>query len=192
MVNEPDPRIARTKQKVRAATLELLAEHGMSGLTIERVAARSGVAKSSIYRYWPNLPPLVLDAFQTVSPPAPARPDTGDVRADTAGFLAELADTITTAPAASLMAALVDGAERDPRLRELLGTLIERRRAPLRDILADGLARGQLPPGTDPGVLAGVLGGTLFYRRLISHEPIDAAFVAHLLDHLLPSDTDRH
>lgn len=190
-MTEPDPRIARTRAKVQTATLELLAELGSRGLTIEKIAQRSGVAKSSIYRHWKSLPELVLDAFQSVNTAAPARPEPGDARAELEGFLGELAHTISTAPWAPLMATLIEAAERDPQLRRLLGDLIEQRRAPLRAILADAVERGDLPRTTDPDLLAGVLGGTLFYRRLISHEPLDADFVRDLLDQVLPATSGR-
>jgi AcrR family transcriptional regulator len=189
-MTEPDPRIARTRAKVQAATLELLAEQGSRDLTIEKIAQRSGVAKSSIYRHWASLPPLVLDAFQTVNTSGPDRPRTGNLREDLEGFLGELAHTIDTAPWAPLMATLTDAAERDPQLRRLLGDLIERRRTPLRAILTDAVERGDLPRTTDPDLLAGVLGGTLFYRRLISHEPLDTDFVRDLLDQVLPTTAD--
>ncbi len=181
-----DPRIHRTRAKVLAATLELLAETGIGGLSIEKVAARSGVAKSSIYRHWPRLPPLVLEAFQSVNSPPPAPPESGDAREDLRQFLRNLATTLTKAPWAPLMGTLTDAAERDPELRGLLAELITQRRAPLRDILVRAVRNGQLPQHTDPDLLAGVLGGTLFYRRVVSHEPVDASFVDRLLGQVLP------
>ena len=179
---EADPRITRTRERVLRATLESLAEHGVGGVTIEAVAERSGVAKSTIYRHWPGAPPLIIEAFTSLNRAAPDRPSTGDVRKDLVLYLADLARTITEAPWATLMATLVDGAERDERLRELLGELIQSRRARLEEILAAGLARGNLPADTDPQFLAGVMGGALFYRRLISHEPMDHAFIQRLVE----------
>ncbi|WP_431894515.1 TetR/AcrR family transcriptional regulator [Nonomuraea sp. bgisy101] len=185
-MTEPDPRIAHTRDRVLRAALGLLAERGAGGLTIEAVAQRSGVAKSTIYRHWPGLPPLILDAFKSVDPVFPSRPVTGSVREETRLFLTALGDTITHAPWATLMATLVDAAERDADLRTLLADFIEQRRAPLRAIISDATERGQLPKDTDPGFLAGLLGGALFYRRLVSHEPIDDAFIDQLLDQCLP------
>ncbi|MGV9351302.1 TetR/AcrR family transcriptional regulator [Streptomyces spiralis] len=181
-MHEPDPRIARTRDRVLCATQELLAERGVGSTTIEAISHRSGVAKSTIYRHWPGLPPLIIEAFTQLNPAAPDRPSTGEVRQDLELYLGELARAITDSPWAPLMATLVDGAERDERLRELLDLLIKRRRARLVEILATGVARGELPGDTDPEFLAGVMGGALFYRRLISHEPVDKAFVYRLVD----------
>jgi AcrR family transcriptional regulator len=190
-MTEPDPRIARTRERVLTATLELLTEAGIGGLNIEKVAQRSGVAKSSIYRHWPSLAPLVLDAFQSVDPAVPHRPEPGEIRQELQWFLGELAHSISTAPWAPLVTTLADAAERDPELARLLGNFIEYRRATLRDIIADATDRGQLPNHTDPDLLANIFGGVLFYRRLISHERIDDDFVHRLIDQILPSTIDH-
>ncbi|MEO3825457.1 TetR/AcrR family transcriptional regulator [Actinomadura sp. B10D3] len=179
---DPDPRIARTRDRVLPATVELLAERGVGGTTMEAIAHRSGVAKSTIYRHWPGLPPLIIEAFTSLNQAAPDRPSTGELRQDLTLYLGELARVITESPWAPLMTALVDGAERDESLRELLGALIKRRRARLEEIITAGLDRGELPGDTDPEFLAGVMGGALFYRRLISHESIDEAYVQRLVD----------
>jgi hypothetical protein len=84
------------------------------------------------------------------------------------------------------MTTLADAAERDPQYRHLLGQLIEERRAPLRAILSDAIERGELPRTADPDLLASILGGTLFYRRLVSHEPVDSELVRRLLDQVIP------
>lgn len=60
-----DPRVARSRTAVIAATLDLLAERGITATTIEAVAERSGVAKTTIYRQWDRQPELVLDAIGT-------------------------------------------------------------------------------------------------------------------------------
>ncbi len=74
-----DPRIERTRRLVLEATLALLAESGYGAVTIEAVAARSGVAKSTIYRHWPGRVELIRDAFLELKPPH-APPAEGDVR----------------------------------------------------------------------------------------------------------------
>ena len=77
---DPDPRLERTRRAVLEAALDLLTEHGYGEVTIEAVAARSGVAKSTIYRHWPGgRPDLVRDAFHELKPP-PIVPTDGHVR----------------------------------------------------------------------------------------------------------------
>ena len=79
----PDPRVERSRQAILEATLQLLARDGDVGsLTVEAVAARSGVAKTTIYRHWPTKQALVVDAVRVVCFPEAATPNTGDLRAD--------------------------------------------------------------------------------------------------------------
>src|SRR5262249_17493065 len=84
------PRIERTRRVVLNAAIALLAESGYAGATIEAIAARSGVAKSTIYRHWPSRLELINDAFQELKPPAPT-PTEGDVRERTIAVLEEFA-----------------------------------------------------------------------------------------------------
>ena len=85
-----DPRVARTRRVVLEATLDLLAESGYGAVTIEAVAARSGVAKSTIYRHWPGRVELILDAFHELKAPV-APPGDGNVRETVIAVLENLA-----------------------------------------------------------------------------------------------------
>lgn len=186
MVTEPDPRIPRTRQRVMAATLELLAEGGFRATTIEKVAQRSGVAKSSIYRHWPGLPALILDSFTMINPAPPPFVPTGSLRQDLHDFLTALANAVTGSRWGALMASLVEIAERDAEFRRLARNFVESRRQPLRDLLNAAQHHGQLPESADPDLLAGLIGGSIFYRRLISREPIDRQFIDQLVDVFTP------
>ena len=64
-VRQPDPRIERSRQVILRAALAELGEAGYGAFTIESVAARAGVAKSTIYRHWPDKVTLIADAFET-------------------------------------------------------------------------------------------------------------------------------
>ena len=76
-----DPRVARSRAAVLDATVDLLGEVGHGGTTVEAIAERSGVAKTTIYRHWPSRAPLLIDAFHCRVEHVEATP-TGDVRAD--------------------------------------------------------------------------------------------------------------
>jgi AcrR family transcriptional regulator len=186
MSAEPDPRLARTRGRVLAATVDLLAERGYAALNVEAVAERSGVAKSTIYRHWPGLSGIVLDAFSATHPePAPIV-STGSLRADLRRFLGGLAEDMRTAQWTRLMASLVDAAERDEQLALIARDFVEQRRRRLRDLLRSAVDRGEIARDVDPDLLAGVLGGTLFYRRLISREPLGDDVVEFLVDLVAP------
>ncbi len=115
--DEVDPRIERSRHHVLTAAVERLREVGSSRLTIEAVAARSGVAKSTIYRHWAGTAELVTDAFLTLKPRS-AEPPPGPVRARVAALLTGIVESLNQPTnLACVMPALIDAAERVPEMR---------------------------------------------------------------------------
>ena len=184
MTPRVDPRVARSRTSVIAATLDLLVERGITATTIEAVAERSGVAKTTIYRQWDGQPALVLDAIGTTLR-TPADPDTGTLRGDLLTLLGGLADALTTSPAAGLMPALIDAAERDPAFAALHHREATQRHQVVHTAIARGIERGELPPGTDPVEVLDMVSGPVFYRRLVSAGAVDRAFAQRVVDRVL-------
>ncbi len=176
-----DPRVLRSREAVLLAAVELLAEHGASGVTVEAVAHRSGVAKTTIYRHWPESSELVLDAIRGLAHPC-AAPDTGSLRGDLTEILATMAESLADSPLARVLPSLVDAADRDPAMADVQRVWVQERRASLRTALSRAEARGEIGPGVDADLIAAMCGGSLFYRRLVSHEPLSAAFLAGVVD----------
>src|SRR5579871_945268 len=108
---EPDERVARSKRVVLAAAHELLTESGLSGVSVDEVSRRSGVAKTTIYRHWPSREALLLDACSqlTARPPVP---DTGSVRSDLEALAGGAAMRLQQ-PWATVLPSIVDSGERD-------------------------------------------------------------------------------
>ena len=183
-----DPRIERSRRVVLDATIALLIEGGYGAATIEAVAARSGVAKSTIYRHWPGRLELVNDAFHELKPPAPA-PTEGPVADQVVALLEHLALALSDSTWSSCLPALIDAAERYPEARELHSQLCGGGRQVLVDLLVEGVRRGELPADLDAEVMAGALAGPIFLRRLLFYEPVDPAEVRHLVDQVLPVKT---
>ncbi|MBU8861676.1 MULTISPECIES: TetR/AcrR family transcriptional regulator [unclassified Micromonospora] len=182
-----DPRVRRTRALVIDTVLALLAERGVAGTTVEAVAERSGVAKTTIYRHWDGQAALVLDAFAGVRSP-PADPDTGTLRGDLLALVTGLAAAVSRGPAAGLWFALVDAAERDPRLRELHHREAETRHGVILRIVERAVARGELPRGTDPAEVLDLLAGPVFYRRATRGD-VDRRFAERLVDRVLGAYT---
>jgi len=180
-----DPRVERTRRLVLKAAIALLAESGYAGTTVEAVSARSGVAKSTIYRHWPNRLELINDAFQELKPPPP-EPTEGDVRDRVVALLEHVARTVAASPWSSCLPALIDAAERDPECRELHNRMSRAGRQRLVDLLVGGQERGEIPADLDVEVMADALAGPIFMRRLMGDEPLDPAAVRHLVEQLLP------
>lgn len=184
VTRQADPRMLRSRAAVLGTTLTLLTERGIAGTTIEAVAERSGVAKTTIYRQWDSQPALVLDAFASVQQP-PADPDTGTLRGDLVELLTGFARALSAGPATGLMFALIDAAERDPAFAALHRREARTRHAVILAVIARGIRRGELPAGTDPAEVLDLLAGPVFHRRAVSAGTVSAAFAARVVDRVL-------
>lgn len=167
---EGDPRVARSREKVLTATVELLAERGYEGVTIEGVADRSGVAKTTIYRHWRGKPELLTDAVALLFRPA-AAPSTGDLHRDLEQVATELAETLSSGPLAAAMPSLLAAAEQDRHLGALLSGFAAERRARVLAVLGDR---------ADPDLIGALLAGPLLYRRLVTRQPLTPEFTAEV------------
>ena len=165
---EPDPRIERTRRAVLDSALALLIERGYGEVTIEAVAAHSGVAKSTIYRHWPGRVELIHDAFHELKPTMPV-PTEGCVRERLVAVLENLARNVAASQWSACLPALIDAAERDPAARELNSRLAQTGRAvDRRAARRGGHAAVSCPPTSIPSLMAEALAGPIVLRRLMS------------------------
>ncbi|MDO8392137.1 MAG: TetR/AcrR family transcriptional regulator [Actinomycetota bacterium] len=172
-----DPRRARSRASVLEAAIAILRESGQPGLTIEAVAARSRVAKTTIYRHFADRDELHIAALQAAAPEI-RMPRTDDVVHDVVGFCVALNDKLQHTEFGSVLATAIDGAERSESLAEILaGVGAERRRA-LDERLRLAQQAGALAADLDVGMLNSQLVGPLFFRRFISRQATSSAFVA--------------
>lgn len=179
-----DARVLRSRERVLRATAELLGESGVGGVSVDEVARRSGVAKTTIYRQWPNRAALVIDACSELDADVEV-PDTGSVEGDLTALLTALATMLGTVRWSAVVPSIIDAAERDADLAAVHGRIQRGHAAPFLAVIARAVHRGELPRATDPGALAATLIGPLFYRRWFSREPLDASFVAYVVRHAL-------
>lgn len=180
-----DPRVARSRAKVFDAVVDVLAEHGYEALTIEGVAARAGVAKTTIYRHWPSKARLVNDAVHEHKFDMPET-DTGDLRDDLLALLGALANRLASGEPMRILPAMIAAAEVDEELELLHRSFVAERRRPLLAALVRAVEREELPANVDVEVCADMLAGPLFFRRFITREPVTTEFVEQLVDTLLP------
>lgn len=181
---EPLRRGEHARRRVLAAALEVLAENGMPGFTIESVARRAGASKATLYRHWPSASALLVDAMDAEFRPVPDVA-TGDVRADLVAVLETAVAMFARPPFPQLMAAFMDAAERDPALADLHVSLTERRRLPLLRIVVDGMRRGELRGDVDPELVVDLLAAPFFYRRFVAHRPVPGDMPAAVVDRIL-------
>ena len=182
---KPDPRAERSKQAILDATRELVAEEGgVRSLTVEAVAARSGVAKTTIYRRWRDKWELALDAVMIDMLPGFADPvDVGDTRKELVTFVSSVLKTLGTPPSGPAMQGLVSEIATDPDLaRVYRERVVEPRREQLRPVVERGIERGDLRPDTDVRLVHELLVGPIFYRLLFSGAPLDRRHAAEVVD----------
>jgi AcrR family transcriptional regulator len=185
--DEIDPRIERSRDHILAATIDLLREIGYGSLTIEAVAARSGVAKSTIYRHWPGKAQLVADAFARAHQP-PGPPPPGPVRDRVVALLRDLA-TVVVEPdqrLACMLPALIDAAERSDDIASLACQLAASSERAMVQVLEDAVRVGELSAETDVHVLADALHGTVLLPRLLHRSHIEPDAVPAMVDQILP------
>jgi AcrR family transcriptional regulator len=147
------------------------------------------VAKSTVYRHWGGKSALVADAFAYAGPEKGKVPPPGPVRERVVAILQELAAALGAELGPRLeclMPALIDAAERSEETAQLTCQLADKKRKPLLTVLDDGVAAGELPPGTDTGVLADALEGPILLRRLFHRPPVTPAEIPALVDMILP------
>jgi AcrR family transcriptional regulator len=179
------PREPRRASEIADATLALLVERGYDDLTIEGVADRAGVNKTTIYRWWPSKAELVGAAVQRSRLLEFTPPDTGSLRGDLRAWASHVAGLLTNSPTAEIAQALLCGV----RGRELAGPVapyFAQRHADAGTVLSRAVARGELPAGRiDPVALLDWLNGALWMRGVIRGAPIGADFLDATVDTLL-------
>jgi AcrR family transcriptional regulator len=177
------PRRSATDHAILKATREILAQHGVHGLTIEGVAARSGVAKTTIYRRWRAKEDLALAALLEVTqrePPPAGQP--GSTRTTLSAYLRGLIENLNSRLYGRVVRGLISDLAIDRELaRGFRERVLARRVAGLQELLRRGIERGELRADLDTELAIDLLLGPIFYRLLISGEPLTPAFIDQLV-----------
>ena len=176
-------RAARADQAILTATRELLAEAGVSALTIERVAERSGVAKTTIYRRFSDKDELALAVLIDTTESIRTPPDVGDTRKELLTFVATATRVIKEN---DVFAGLASEIATRPELgRAYQARVVELRLAEIGEVVARGIERGDLREDTDVRVLHEMLVGPRIYRLLFSGAPLDQPHATAVVDAVL-------
>jgi AcrR family transcriptional regulator len=178
--------VTRSRRALLEAALAELAEAGYAGFSMESVAARAGVGRSTLYRHWNDRLRLVADALELLNV-QPPRPEPGaDVPALTRveELLVHLTRALVDGPAAAVVPALVHAAGQSEAVARFWHGYSARRRQALVDAIATGVRTGEIRP-VDPERAAVTLSGAVFYRRLMTPEPMAAAEARGLVEDVL-------
>ncbi|GAA0387558.1 TetR/AcrR family transcriptional regulator [Streptomyces luteireticuli] len=193
------PRSAEADRAILDATRAALVELGWSKLTMGDVAARAGVAKTTLYRRWAGKNALVVDAVADLFDEHLELPDRGSLQADIEGVVLRFAALLDRPETKTALMAVVAESTRDEALRERIRSAIVERQ---KDLVLLGReraqARGELPREEEPAAAArtadlifDVIAGAVVHRTLVSAEPVDGewarGFTALLIGGLMGS-----
>ncbi len=193
---KPDParRNERSRQAVLEATRELISEVGYAKISIEGIAARAGVGKQTIYRWWRSKGAVVFDSFLALSEGADgiALPDTGDIEADLKAVMrataAEFADPAFEAPIRALNLEIAGDPELAALYREKLAAPVDEAK---KERLRSAQRAGQIAADADLDLALELLYAPLYQRWLLRTGPITQEYADALVDHLLRALSPR-
>lgn len=172
---------------ILAATIENLAATGYRGLTIEGVAAKAGVAKTTIYRRWSSKLDLVLEALWGLAQRAPM-PQGENVREEARTYLRGLIAAASDPVMVRVMGDLFAEALRNPELDLARRSGVAARRTPFRAALERAVDCGELPEDLDYDLIMDLISGPVFYRALVTRAPLEPGLAERIVDAVLGSE----
>jgi AcrR family transcriptional regulator len=180
------PRSTRAQEAILEATRELLAEGGVRTLTVERVAERAGVAKTTVYRRWRSKHELALAVLIDMVEEMVAVPDLGDTREELVRFVSSAVRILGSTLMGRVMRGLVSDLATDPTLAgEFQARVVARREEEVRRMVGRGVARGDLRPDADAALVHELLFGPVYYRLMLSGRPLDGDLAGQVVDAVL-------
>ena len=188
-------RSERARRAIHAATRELVGEQGFAKVTVEAIAARAGVGKQTIYRWWPSKCAVVLDvliADNVHGHDSLALPDTGDLAADVRPLLIGTVAYFTDPTNDKLLRAITAEIQYDT---QLAATVLDELLRPQFDALVARIAGAGLttPSGSpaDPQIVAEQLVGPILHRWLLRRAPLDEDYINNLVDHVIATSSKK-
>ena len=185
------PRSEQAERAIIEAALDLFAESGPEGLCIEKVAARAGVGKATIYRRWPGKEDLLLAALAALKAPLP-EPRGESVRDDLAALVEAMRTESVDPRQVRQFALLLGEGERYPRLIErYVAAVVEPRRDVFRAVLRRGIATGELREATNIEIAVDMLTGTVLARARVGQDRQERGYARRVVDELLTGMASR-
>jgi AcrR family transcriptional regulator len=168
------PRSEEAHRAILTAVVELVSEHGLGGLTIESVAARAGVGKTTIYRRWETKNELLLEAMEQLRPPGPP-PDTGSLLGDLDALVAVQRERLEASQLPRVIPRVLGESLDDPDLHD---QIVERAVSPIRGVLEEivrrGIDRGELRQDLEVDTMVDVLHAIPVYKLLMAGGAMEA------------------
>lgn len=179
------PRSDRVHRAILDAARELLIRDGFTRLRLEHVAAAAGVGKATIYRRWPTKEDLAQALLQDLASPHIAIDDVGDTRAEMLAAVTNPMRAITDTNFGPVILALMSQIAGNPKLGDpFRQTVVQARRDAVAEMIARGIARGDLCPDADPDLATELLVGPVYFR-LVFGGKLDDEFANTIVDNVM-------
>ena len=178
------PRDRALDDRILEQVIALLGSHGYAGLTLDELAARSGVAKTTILRRWPSKAAVAAAGVERLALQSVDVPDSGALKVDLLALLHGAVEAFVRGRG-QFVAQLIREAGHHPEITDLLYTVIHTRRQAYRRVLALAIARGELAPSVDQDLLIDLLIGPIWTRMLITRDPITREYVDSIVEAVL-------
>jgi AcrR family transcriptional regulator len=178
----PGGRTARTAAAVFAAALEELINRPYGEITVETVAARAGVHKTTVYRRWGSSAEVISRALEQAAATEVPPPDTGSLAGDLAALAASVAEVIGSPAGGAVLRALTAGGPANPELRSIAGQFWRQRRLAIGTVVGRAVDRGELPSGTDAELLMRSTVAPLYFAVLVDGTTPDERAVRTSVD----------
>ncbi len=176
------PRNPITQTSILTASYELLLESGFKGVTVEKIAERAEVSKATIYKWWPNKAAVVMDGFLAAATNRLPVPDTGSVFEDVLIHATNLCRFMESQQG-RIIAEIIGEGQQDKVLMEACRSrYIHPRRSEAVMMMSRGIERGELRKELDLAICVDLLYGPIFYRMLVTGEPLRDEFVKQLVE----------
>ena len=174
-------RSTKARDRARDAACRILESEGYASLTMERVAADSGVAKTTIYRRWPSKAALCMDLYMELSARELRDPNTGDIAQDLEQIVRSVVRVQTGSVAGAAFTGLIAEAQINRETRGALLDFSDRRRKLSRVVLRRAITRRQIRSDTDIELVIDAIGGACTFRLLQGHAPLTPKFAAEIV-----------
>ena len=183
-----NPRTRRVRHVILDAGAHLLVEHGAGEVTANRIAQETGVARTTIYRHWPDQSDLLLATIDSLVAPHSPSSSSGDLEADLVAALSDLRARMIKRPFRQVFAALLSLANQDQAFVAAQQRFVNGVLQPLEDALAAAVTRGDLHSSVDIPSACAVLAGPLFHQHVMLRAGIDNQLITDAVDRFLSLD----
>jgi AcrR family transcriptional regulator len=184
-MQRPGGRTERVRKQVVAATVALLAEEGVGGISVESVATRSGVARTTIYRRWGSRESLMLEALrEELAPRARRTVDTGSLRGDLKTLLQDITSFAGSESGRGLLEALFLQ-HGSPDIESETRSYWDLRFAAAGEVVRRAVARGELPEGTPERLVMEMAAAPIYLRLFITRDVVDEEYLDYVVEYVL-------